>query len=66
ILFATFITLIMVPCLYLILEDLKVLFSKVFKAVLAVLIPEEFEKSEKTEKPERIKKQQPIDQEENK
>ncbi len=39
ILFATLITLVMVPCLYLILEDLKRIFSKIFNAVLAILAP---------------------------
>ncbi len=41
ILFATFITLVMVPCLYLILEDIQALFSKIFKPVLDYLLPEE-------------------------
>ena len=45
ILFATFITLIMVPCLYLILEDVKLIVSKVIQAILAVLVPEEIEDS---------------------
>ncbi len=39
ILFATFITLIMVPCLYLILEDIQELFFRVSKPVLDYLLP---------------------------
>jgi multidrug efflux pump subunit AcrB len=41
ILFATFITLIMVPCLYMILEDVKRIFSNIFSAILGVILPEE-------------------------
>jgi len=37
VLFATFITLLMVPCLYLILEDLKRLPSKIFGWLIKVL-----------------------------
>ncbi len=41
ILFATLITLAMVPCLYMILEDIKGIFSKVFGAILEIIAPEE-------------------------
>ena len=40
ILFATFITLVMVPCLYIILEDLKRIFSRAVRAILGVIAPE--------------------------
>ncbi len=41
ILFATFITLIMVPCLYMILEDFKRIFGRVFEYLLDAFVPKE-------------------------
>ena len=47
ILFATFITLVMVPCLYMILEDIKGIASKLFGALLDLFMPKETEQEEK-------------------